>query len=330
MPVAAPIVAPVAAIVGPTASGKSAWALELAQALDGEIISADSRQLYRRLEIGSAKPTAAERAQIPHHCLDLREPIEPISLAEYLDAARTAIADVQSRGKPAIVVGGSGQYVWALLEGWIVPPAPPDPAFRERLTAEAQKRGAPALHRDLAQLDPESAAQIDPNNLRRIIRALEVHHTTGRPISSWRRERRPLKFAAFAPALSQRELDERIDRRTAAMFRNGLIEEVADLLREGIPPNAPAFKAIGYPEVLAHLRRESPPGEYSLLDAVAAVARATQRYSRRQRPWFRPTDPRIAWSTHPPPPKSVAAHLQKLPTLRRGQSESLPPSWGEI
>ena len=322
-PASAPIVAPVAAIVGPTASGKSAWALQLAQALDGEIISADSRQLYRRLEIGSAKPTAADRALIPHHCLDLRDPSEPISLAEYLEAARAAIADVQRRGKPAIVVGGSGQYVWALLEGWIVPPAPPDPALRERLTAEAQSRGAPALHRELARVDPESAAQIEPNNLRRIIRALEVHHATGRPISSWRQERRPLKFAAFAPALSQTELDERIDRRTAAMFRNGLVKEVADLLREGVPPNAPAFKAIGYPEVLAHLRREpppgesppgeSPPGEYSLLDAVAAVARATQRYSRRQRPWFRPNDPRIAWSTHPPPPKSVAAHLQKLP-----------------
>ena len=311
---APPIAAPVAAIVGPTASGKSAWALQLAQALDGEIVSADSRQLYRRLDIGSAKPTAAERALIPHHCLDLREPQQPISLAEYLDAARAAIADIQRRGKPTIIVGGSGQYVWALLEGWIVPPAAPDPTFREQLTLEAQSRGTPALHRDLAQVDAEAAAQIDPNNLRRIIRALEVHHATGRPISSWRRERRPLKFAAFAPDLPQRELDERIDRRTAAMFRNGLVEEVAALLREGVPPNAPAFKAIGYPEVLAHLRREppqgeSPMGEYSLLDAVAAVARATQRYSRRQRPWFRPNDPRIAWSAAPPPPESVAAHL---------------------
>ena len=295
---------PVAAIVGPTASGKSDWALRLARELDAEIVSADSRQLYRRLDIGSAKPTPAERALIPHHCLDLREPTEPISLAEYLEAARAAIADVQARDRLPIVVGGSGQYVWALLEGWVVPPAAPDRAFRERLE-EAARRGRAALHDDLARVDPEAAAKIEPNNLRRIIRALEVYEQTGRPISSWQRERHPLRFAVYAPELSQSELDERIDRRTAAMFRAGLVEEVAALLREGVPSDAPGFRAIGYREVLAYLR-----GEFSLLDAVAAVARATQRFSRRQRAWFRADDPRIAWSAQPPAPAELMARIR--------------------
>ena len=299
----------VLAVVGPTASGKSAWALELAQRLDAEIVSADSRQLYRGLEIGSAKPTPAERALIPHHCLDLRDPAESISLAEYLDAARAAIAHIQSRGKLPLIVGGSGQYVWALLEGWIVPPAPPDHVLRDQLTREAETRGAPALHDDLAQVDPAAARRIPPNNLRRIIRALEVHRQTGRPISSWQRERRPLRFSSYAPAHSPEALDRRIDERAAAMFRDGFVGEVADLLRSGVPEDAPGFDAIGYREVLAHLR-----GELSLLDTVAAVARATQRFSRRQRKWFRADDPRIRWSAALPRRIDLGANAPS-PTL---------------
>ena len=299
----------VLAVVGPTASGKSAWALELAQRLDAEIVSADSRQLYRGLEIGSAKPTPAERALIPHHCLDLRDPAESISLAEYLDAARAAIADIQRRGKLPLIVGGSGQYVWALLEGWIVPPAPPDHALRDQLAREAETRGAPALHDDLARVDPDAASRIPPNNLRRIIRALEVHRQTGRPISSWQRERRPLRFSAYAPAHSPEALDRRIDERAAAMFRAGFVDEVAALLRDGVPEDAPGFDAIGYREVLAHLR-----GELSLLDTVAAVARATQRFSRRQRKWFRADDSRIRWSAAPPQRIDLGANAPS-PTL---------------
>ena len=298
----------VIAIVGPTASGKSAWALELAQRLDAEIVSADSRQLYRRLEIGSAKPTPADRALIPHHCLDLRDPAEPISLAEYLDAARAAIADIHRRGKLPLIVGGSGQYVWALLEGWIVPPAPPDHALRDQLARDAETRGAPALHHDLARVDPHAASRIPPNNLRRIIRALEVHRRTGRPISSWQRERRPLRFSAYAPAHSQEALDRRIDERAVAMFCAGFVEEVAALLREGLPEAAPGFNAIGYREVLAHLR-----GDLSLLDTVAAVARATQRFSRSQRRWFRAGDPRIRWSDAPPATHDIKIDLPANP-----------------
>lgn len=297
----------VLAIVGPTASGKSEWALQLAEQLGGEIVSADSRQLYRRLDIGSAKPTPADRARARHHCLDLREPNEPISLAEYLTAARAAIDEIHGRGRLPIIVGGSGQYVWALLEGWIVPPAPPDPAFRRRLEAEAERRGAAAIHAELADLDPEAAGKIEPRNLRRVIRALEVHRATGETISSWQQRRQPLFHAALAPLHEQRTLDERIERRTVQMFRDGMIDEVRALLADGVPESAPGFDAIGYREVLAWLR-----GGRTLLDTAADAVRATQRFSRRQRAWFRPGDPRIVWSEHMPAADLIRARIQRL------------------
>ncbi len=297
----------VLAVVGPTASGKSGWALQLAEQLDGEIVSADSRQLYRRLNIGAAKPTDADRERVPHHCLDLRDPTEPISLAEYLAHARAAIADIQARGRLPVVVGGSGQYVWALLEGWQVPPAPPDQAFREHMTLEAEARGADALHQELSRIDPQAAAKIDHHNVRRIIRALEVYEATGRRISDWQRERQPIRFAAIAPAHERQALDRRINERTVAMFGAGLRDEVLSLLADGVPHDAPGFDAIGYREVLAQIR-----GELSLLDAIVAVASATKRFSRRQHAWFRVTDPRIRWSPEPPTAQEVNAQIQSL------------------
>ena len=303
----APDQPPVLAVVGPTASGKSGWALQLAEQLDGEIVSADSRQLYRRLNIGAAKPTNADRERVPHHCLDLRDPTEPISLAEFLDHARAAIAEIQARDRLPVVVGGSGQYVWALLEGWQVPPAPPDQAFRERMTLEAAARGADALHRELSRIDPQAAAKIDQHNVRRIIRALEVYEVTGRRISDWQRERQPIRFAAIAPAHEQQALDRRINDRTVAMFGAGLHDEVLSLLAEGVPQGAPGFDAIGYREVLAQIR-----AELSLLDAIVAVASATKRFSRRQHAWFRAADPRIHWSPGPPTAHQVNAQIQSL------------------
>ncbi len=298
---------PVLAVVGPTASGKSGWALQLAEQLDGEIVSADSRQLYRRLNIGAAKPTDADRARVPHHCLDLRDPSEPISLAEYLEHARGAIADIQARDRLPVVVGGSGQYVWALLEGWQVPPAPPDQIFRERMTLEAEARGADALHQELSRIDPQAAGKIDHHNVRRIIRALEVYEATGRRISDWQRERHPIPFAAIAPAHEQQALDRRINDRTVAMFDAGLRDEVLSLLAEGVAHDAPGFDAIGYREVLAQIR-----GEHSLIDAIVAVASATKRFSRRQYAWFRAADPRIRWSPEPPTAHQVDAQIQSL------------------
>ena len=298
---------PVLAVVGPTASGKSGWALQLAEQLDGEIVSADSRQLYRRLNIGAAKPTDADRERVPHHCLDLRDLTEPISLAEYLDHARAAIADIQARDRLPVVVGGSGQYVWALLEGWQVPPALPDHAFRERMTLEAEARGADALHQELRRIDPQAAAKIDHHNVRRIIRALEVYEATGRRISDWQRERHPIRFAAIAPAHERQALDRRINDRTVAMFGAGLRDEVLSLLADGVGHDARGFDAIGYREVLAQIR-----GELSLLDAIVAVASATKRFSRRQYAWFRRTDPRIRWSSEPPTAHQVKAQIQAL------------------
>ena len=281
--------------------------MQLAEQLDGEIVSADSRQLYRRLNIGAAKPTDADRERVPHHCLDLRDVTEPISLAEYLDHARAAIADIQARDRLPVVVGGSGQYVWALLEGWQVPPAPPDQSFRERMTLEAEARGADALHQELSRIDPQAAANIDHHNVRRIIRALEVYEATGRRISDWQRERHPIRFAAIAPAHERQALDRRINDRTVAMFSAGLRDEVLSLLADGVPHDAPGFHAIGYREVLAEIR-----GELSLLDAIVAVAGATKRFSRRQYAWFRATDPRIRWSPGPPTAHQVDAQIQAL------------------
>ena len=281
--------------------------MQLAEQLDGEIVSADSRQLYRRLNIGAAKPTDADRGRVPHHCLDLRDITEPISLAEYLDHARAAIADIQARGRLPVVVGGSGQYVWALLEGWQVPPAPPDQPFRERMTLEAEARGADALHQELSRIDPQAAANIDHHNVRRIIRALEVYEATGRRISDWQRERQPIRFAAIAPAHERQALDRRINDRTVAMFGAGLRDEVLSLLAEGVGHDARGFDAIGYREVLAEIR-----GELSLLDSIVAVASATKRFSRRQYAWFRGTDPRIRWSPEPPTAHQVNAQIRAL------------------
>ena len=277
-------------VVGLTASGKSEWALQVAQHLGGEIISADSRQVYRRLEIGTAKPTEAMRRQVPHHCLDLVEPTQHYSLAEYLRAARAAMAEIQEQGRKVIIVGGSGQYVWALLEGWVVPPAPPDPALRAELQRQADQHGAAWLHAELAQFDAAAAEVIEVNNTRRVIRALEVYRKTGVPISEWQRRREPIAFYAIAPQMSDDELHQRIARRTRAMFEAGLVDEVRELLASGVPASAPGFNAIGYRSVLAYLRGELDAGE-----AEAAVAQQTRRFAKQQRQWFRANDRRIAW-----------------------------------
>ncbi len=279
------------AVVGLTASGKTDWALRIARELGGEIVSIDSRQIYRRLDIGTAKPSAAMRAEVPHWCIDFVEPTERYSLGAYLKAARAAIADIHGRGKRPIAVGGSGQHMRALLEGWQIPPAAEDSAFRESLAGES----GDTLHERLSAVDPEAAAQIGSTNVRRLIRALEVHHSTGRPISEWQKLRQPVSYRACAPDVSLDQLDERIAARTRAMFAAGFVDEVRDLLADGVPEASPGFDAIGYREVLAHLR-----GETSLEQAEAAVAQATRRFARRQRAWFRRDDPSICWSADVP------------------------------
>lgn len=287
----APEESPLIAVVGLTASGKSDWAMQIARHLDGEIISIDSRQIYRRLDIGTAKPTAEMCAEIPHWCIDIVDPSERYSLGAYLKAARAAIGDIRARGKRSIAVGGSGQHMRALLEGWQVPPVAEDSEFREALSREPRE----SLFERLREIDPRAAEQIGPTNARRMIRALEVQYATGKPISDWQQMREPLEARVVAPEVPLEDLDHRIAARTEAMFEAGFVDEVRALLADGVPEDAPGFDSIGYREVLAHLR-----GELTLAQAIDGVAQATRRFARRQRAWFRRDDPGICWAADVP------------------------------
>ena len=283
-------------IVGPTASGKTAAALDLAARARPrariEIVNADSRQVYRGMSVGAAKPSHADLAAVPHHLIDVAAPDDPYSLARFLADARAAIGAIAERGAVPVVVGGTGQYVWGLAEGWDAPPVPPNAALRAELQAEAERIGAPALHDLLRAADPDAADAIDPRNVRRVIRALEVCRATGEPFSRQRRRAAP----GFAPvilglAMERGALRERADARADAMLRGGWIEEVRELLRQGYGPDLPAFSAVGYREVAAHVR-----GELTLEETAERVKTATHRLIRRQRTWFKPTDARIQWS----------------------------------
>ncbi len=287
----APDSGPLIAVVGLTASGKSEWAVRIARELDGEIVSIDSRQIYRCLDIGTAKPPPDILDEVPHWCIDIVDPTERYSLGAYLKAARSAIEEIRANGKRPIAVGGSGQHMRALLEGWQVPPVEEDAELRAVLSDEPDG----SLFQQLTSVDPQAAEQIGPTNIRRIIRALEVHHVTGRPISEWQEMREPVSAQAFAPEVSLEDLDERIAQRTRAMFDAGFVDEVRNLLAEGVPDDVPGFDSIGYREVLAHLR-----GELTRDEAIDGVAQATRRFARRQRRWFRRDDPAICWSADVP------------------------------
>ena len=278
-------------IVGPTAVGKTALSLCLGQALDGEIISADSRQIYRHMDIGTAKPTSDERARVPHHLIDVVDPDQVLTLAQYKRLAAEAIQDVSSRGKLPILVGGTGLYVRAVTEGWTVPEVPPDGALRQRLREEAERLGHQALHASLARVDPVAADRIDPRNVRRVIRALEVHHQTGIPISRLQRKRPPgyalLKIGLTMPRPAlYRRINARIDR----MIEQGLEAEVRWLLSRGYDYDLPSMSALGYQEIGQYLR-----GQLSLEEAVALIKRNTRRLVRKQYNWFQLTDKSIRW-----------------------------------
>ncbi|MCE2468934.1 MAG: tRNA (adenosine(37)-N6)-dimethylallyltransferase MiaA [Dehalococcoidia bacterium] len=282
---------PVLFIVGPTASGKTDAALLLAERSSIEVINADSRQVYRRLSIGAAKPTAEQRAVCPHHLFDVVDPDERFNLAAYLDLARAAIDGVLERGSLPVVVGGAGQYVWALAEGWRVPRVPAQPEVRERLERQARTDGAEALHDALRRVDPASAASIDARNVRRVVRALEVFHVTGRPFSAQRVKQAP----PFEPCLmglwrSRDELHRRVDARVERMLADGWLGEVAALLAMGYAPESPAFSSAGYRALAHHLA-----GELTLSEAVARARAAHHALLRRQAAWFRRDDSRIAW-----------------------------------
>ncbi|HMQ33838.1 MAG TPA: tRNA (adenosine(37)-N6)-dimethylallyltransferase MiaA [Chloroflexaceae bacterium] len=271
------------AIVGPTAVGKTALAVAMAARLGGEIVSADSRQVYRHMDIGTAKPTPAERAAAPHHLIDIVEPDQEFSLATYQELALAAIGDVAARGRAPFLVGGTGQYLAALLEGWQIPRVAPQPELRAALEREAAELGAAALHGRLAAVDPAAAAQIAPANLRRVIRALEVHAVTGRPISA-QQARVPPPFALRTIWLARprAELYARADARVDAMVAAGLADEVAGLLRRGYGWELPAMSGLGYAQL-----RPFFEGTATLAACVERLKFDTHAFIRRQGAWFR-------------------------------------------
>jgi len=278
------------ALVGPTGTGKTALSLALAQRLGAEIVNCDSRQVYRGLDIGSAKPTAAERAAAPHHLFDLVEPDEPFDAARYAVLARAALAAIAARGRPALVVGGTGLYLKALRFGLFAGPRR-DQALRARLAAEEE--AAPgALHARLAAVDRAAAARLHANDRLRLIRALEVLELTGRPLSAWQAEH------GFADALPMRVVGLRLDRaalyarldaRCSAMLAAGLPDEIRALRARGYGPDLPALRSIGYRELGAHL-----DGACDLPTALAAMQRATRNLAKRQLTWFR-ADATVEW-----------------------------------
>jgi tRNA dimethylallyltransferase len=283
-------------ICGPTASGKSALALHLAEVLDAEIINADSMQIYRGMDIGTAKPSAAERSRIPHHLIDIADPDQPFSAADFAEAADEAVRDISSRGKRSIVVGGTGLYIRALLKGLVDSPGGAK-AFRQSLHEEARCLGNEYLLERLRRVDPELAARLHPNNLPRIIRALEVHHLTGIPLSQQQQDHRfseqrypylQIGLQVDRPTL-YKCIDERVDR----MLSDGLQQEVRGLLMAGFDAGAKAMRSIGYKEMTAHLA-----AEYALEETIRLIKRNTRHYAKRQLTWFN-ADKDILWFEYP-------------------------------
>jgi tRNA dimethylallyltransferase len=282
---------PLITIVGPTAVGKTGLAIELASALDGEIVNADSRQIYRYMDIGTAKPTAEQRAAIPHHLLDVVDPDANLALAGYQKLAYRSIDDIQSRGRIPLLVGGTGQYITAVVEGWSIPEVPPNDSLRAELEAFAADKGSAALHARLREHDPVAAASIDHRNVRRVVRALEVCLETGQPISELQRKRpRPYTMLHYGLTLDRDVLYDRADRRVDEMMAAGLLDEVRHLLAVGYHRRLPSMSGLGYAQLAAHLVDNIP-----LEEAIQQTKNMTHDFIRRQYTWFRGHNPGILW-----------------------------------
>ena len=285
----------VLAIVGPTGGGKSALAVALCQRLGGELISCDSMQIYRGMDVGTAKPTKEEQSAVPHHMIDVRDPKESFSCADYVAMATEIISDCQKRGRLPVICGGTGLYLDALLRGGELSENTTDESLREALHQRAQTEGNDALWRELNQVDPVSAEGIHPNNVKRVIRALEIFRTSGIPKSEWDRRSREgdARYDALVIGLRYPErerLYQRIDRRAEQMFDMGLVEETRFLQNEGVfLVNQTAAAAIGYKELLPYLA-----GECTLDEALAELKTATRRYAKRQMTWFS-AKPYVRW-----------------------------------
>jgi tRNA dimethylallyltransferase len=278
-------------LVGPTAVGKTALSLHLARALDGEIVSADSRLFYRGMDIGTAKPTQEERARVPHHLVDIADPDETVGLAEFQEQAYGVIDAIHARRKLPLLVGGTGQYVRAVVQGWRIPRIPPDADLRARLEATAEREGYAALHARLAELDPLAAERIDPHNVRRVIRALEVCTLTGRPISEQQgREPPPYRIKQIGLTMEREALYARADARVESMVAAGLEEEVRRLTLAGYGWDHPAMSGLGYIQFQPYFE-----GKATLEEVAAEIKSATHSFIRRQYNWFRLSDTAIQW-----------------------------------
>ncbi len=317
MSAAAPRQPPVLALVGPTAIGKTALSLTVATALNAEIISVDSRQVYRGMDIGTAKATAAERASIRHHLLDVVAPDEAYSVALYQRQARTVIAQLHAHGKLPLLVGGSGLYFRAVCDGLVLPPVPPQPELRAEWEARVAAGDLAGLVAELRRLDPVGAARLDLANPRRVIRALEVTRVSGRPFSAWqRRQPPPFRTVWLGLTRPRAELYARINARASEQIAAGLVEEVRGLVQQGYGYDLPAMQSLGYREIGQYLQ-----GQLTLDEAIASQQQATRRYARRQLTWFR-RDERIHWL--PTPTTSLPEFLATLQEAGGSSAEAIP------
>ncbi len=293
------------AIVGPTGIGKSQLALCLARTFEGEIVGADSRQIYRQLDIGTAKPSRTEMSLLPHHLIDLLNPEQDFSLAQYQELAYGVIGDIQQRNKLPILVGGSGMYIWAVLEGWGIPRVPPDLEFRRSLEEIAAGAGRDELYQQLEEVDPVAAQRIDRRNVRRTIRALEVHRSTETPFSQLQsKQAPPFNVLIVGLTADRAELYRRIDLRVDEMIKQGLVAEVEKLLEIGYDFNMPAMSGIGYKQIGLFLN-----GELTLATATQQIKFETHRFVRHQYNWFRLNDERIDWFDIQNQPDSAITRL---------------------
>lgn len=296
-------------LLGPTAVGKTEIAIQLAQRLNAEIVSIDSRQIYRQMDIGTAKPTPKEQKAARHHLIDCVDISQPFSVADYQSLADAAIADIQNRDKRVLLVGGAGLYFRAIIDGLFEGPGA-DPALRERLEREAAQHGVNVLHDKLRACDPASAERIHPNNVVRVIRALEVYELTGIPMSElqqqWHPEKQRYPFIAFCLTMPRAMLYQRIEQRVDVMLANGLIAEVESLLAAGYARDTVALRSFGYKELIAYL-----DGKSTYLEAVEQLKQNTRRFAKRQLTWFR-KDTRIEWIDRSAIPDVVAYLLEKI------------------
>ncbi|KAF0112309.1 MAG: tRNA dimethylallyltransferase [Chloroflexi bacterium] len=294
----------VVVIVGPTAVGKTDLAIRLAERIDGEIISADSRLLYRGMDIGTAKPGPDARGRVAHHMIDLADPDEVWSLAIYQKQVLEEIKAVQSLNRIPIVVGGTGQYIRSLTEGWVIPALQPDHKMREVIENWADEIGSVNLHRKLSIIDPDAADKIEANNIRRTVRALEVIFRTGVLFSTQQEKTPPpLNFKIIGLIRPREELYSRVDARIETMFDQGLVQEVKQLIEKGYTPDLPTLSAIGYREVMGVIQ-----GACSLEEAKVMMRRKTRQFIRRQTNWFKPSDPNIEWFEMTPDPMDAVVN----------------------